>query len=103
MMTNVLHKTRTQLGPILRPDRVQGWATHFSKQQASKQQAFQKSLRLHRSSKPTSKWLKTTWELMRITTNKFCVVSSRLASFMADFVSKNGRFGALFRTIVLKV
>ena len=39
---------------------------------------------------------------MRTTTNKFCAVPSRLARSMADFVSKNGRFWAVFKTIVLK-
>ena len=33
---------------------------------------------------------------MRITTNKFCAVSSRLARSTADLVSKNGRFWAVF-------
>ena len=40
---------------------------------------------------------------MRITTNKFHAVSSHLARSTADLVSKNGRFGAVFRTTVLKV
>ena len=40
---------------------------------------------------------------MRITTNKFRCVLSRLARSTADSVSKNGRFWAVFRTIVLKV
>ena len=40
---------------------------------------------------------------MCITTNKFCAFSSRLASPLADLMSKNGRFGAIFATIVLKV
>ena len=39
---------------------------------------------------------------MRSTTNKFRCVSSRLARSMANLVSKNGRFWAVFRTIVLK-
>ena len=33
-----------------------------------------------------------TAEQMRITTNKFCAISSRLARSMADLVSKNGLF-----------
>ena len=44
-----------------------------------------------------------TREQRRITTNRFRAVSSRLARSMADLVSKNGRFGAVFRTIVLKM
>ena len=40
---------------------------------------------------------------MRITTNKFRAGSTRLARSMADLVSKNGRFWAVFMTIVLKV
>ena len=40
---------------------------------------------------------------MRITTNKFCPGLSRLAHSTADLVSKNGRFSAVFSTIVLKV
>ena len=43
-----------------------------------------------------------TAEQMRITTNRVHAISSRLARSTADFVSKNGRFGAVFRTIVLK-
>ena len=39
---------------------------------------------------------------MRITTNKFRCVLSRLACSTADLVSKNGHFWAVFRTIVLK-
>ena len=39
---------------------------------------------------------------MRITTNKFSSVWSRLARSTADLVSKNGRFWVFFRTIVLK-
>ena len=38
-----------------------------------------------------------TGELRRITTNKFRCISSRLARSTADLVSKNGRFGAVFR------
>ena len=44
-----------------------------------------------------------TGEQRRITTNKFCAVSSRLAHSMANLVSKNGRFWAIFRMIVLKI
>ena len=40
---------------------------------------------------------------MRITTNTFRTGSRRLARSMADLVSKNGRFWAVFRTIVLKL
>ena len=47
---------------------------------------------------------------MRITTNRFRAVSSRLARSMANLVSKKSRFGAVFRcseavfrTIVLKL
>ena len=43
-----------------------------------------------------------TGEQRRITTNRFRSVSSRLARSMADLVSKNARFWAVFRTIVLK-
>ena len=43
-----------------------------------------------------------TGEQMCITTKEFRAVSSRLARSMADLVSKNGRFGPDFRTIVLK-
>ena len=39
---------------------------------------------------------------MRITTNKSRCVLSRLARSTANLVSKNGRFWAVFRTIVLK-
>ena len=39
---------------------------------------------------------------MRITTKDFRYVLSRLARSTADLVSKNGRFWAVFRTIVLK-
>ena len=39
---------------------------------------------------------------MHITKKRFCCVSSPLARSEADLVSKNGRFWALFRTIVLK-
>ena len=39
---------------------------------------------------------------MRITTNRFRAVRAVLVPSMADLVSKNGRSGALFRTIVLK-
>ena len=41
-----------------------------------------------------------TGEQRRITTNKFRAISSRLARSMADSVSKNGCFWAVFRTIV---
>ena len=44
-----------------------------------------------------------TGEQTRITTNKFRCVLSRLARSTADLVSQNGRFGAVFTTIVLKV
>ena len=40
---------------------------------------------------------------MRIGTSKFRCVLSRLARSTADLVSKNGRFWAVFRTIILKV
>ena len=43
-----------------------------------------------------------TAEQMRITTNIFRGIWSRLARSTADLVSKNGRFRAIFRTIVLK-
>ena len=54
--------------------------------------------------------LKTTGQQTRITTNGFRAVLSRLARSMADLVSLNGRFravfrtrfGAVFKTIVLK-
>ena len=39
---------------------------------------------------------------MRITTNKFHCVLSRLAHSTANLVTKNGPFWAVFRTIVLK-
>ena len=42
-------------------------------------------------------------EPRRITTNNFGCISSRLARSTADLVSKNGRFWAVLRTIVLKV
>ena len=62
-----------------------------------------KSLRRHHGSKPASNYLTTTGEQMRITTNRFRAVLSRLASYMAHLVSKNGRFGDFSSTIVLKV
>ena len=37
-----------------------------------------------------------TGEQRRISTNKFCAVSSRLARSMADLVSQNGRFWVVF-------
>ena len=40
---------------------------------------------------------------MRIATTKFRAVSNHLARSMADLVSQNGRFWAVFKTIVLKV
>ena len=43
-----------------------------------------------------------TGEQGRITANKLRAVSSRLVRSMADLASKNGHFGAVFRTIVLK-
>ena len=43
-----------------------------------------------------------TGEQTRTTTNKFRAVSNRLARSMADLVSKNGRFWAVFRTMVVK-
>ena len=63
---------------------------------SSKQQAVKKTLRPHSGSKSASKHLKMTREQRRITTNKFRCVSSRLARSMADLVSKNGRFWAVF-------
>ena len=39
---------------------------------------------------------------MRITANKFRCILIRLARSMANLVSKNGRFWAVFRTMVLK-
>ena len=42
-----------------------------------------------------------TGEETRTSTNRFRAVLSRLARSMADLVSKNGRFWAVFRTIVL--
>ena len=39
---------------------------------------------------------------MRITANRSPAILSRLARSMADLVSKNGRFWAVFRTIILK-
>ena len=41
-------------------------------------------------------------ERMGVTTNKFRCVWSRLACFTADLVSKNDRFSAVFRKIVVK-
>ena len=41
-------------------------------------------------------------ERRRITTNKFLCILSRLARSTGDLVFKNGRFGAVFRMIVLK-
>ena len=41
-------------------------------------------------------------EQMGINCNTFCATSSSLAHFMADLVSKNGRFWAVLRTIDLK-
>ena len=43
-----------------------------------------------------------TGEQWRITANKFRCILSRVAHSMADLVSKNGRFWAVFKTIVLK-
>ena len=43
--------------------------------------------------------LKTTGERMRITTNKFRCVLSRLARSTADLASENGRFWAVFGCI----
>ena len=40
---------------------------------------------------------------MRITCNKFFAILSPLAHLMANLVSKNGRFEAVIRMIVLKV
>ena len=53
-------------------------------------------MRPDQGSKPESKWLKTTGEPRRITTNKFRCILSRLARSTADLVSKNGRFWAVF-------
>ena len=52
-------------------------------------------------------WLKTGIQVAQndrggSTTNRFRAISSRLARSMADLVSKNGHFGAVFSTIVLK-
>ena len=41
-------------------------------------------------------------EQRRITRQGFCALQRHVARSMGDFVSKNGRFGAAFRTIVLK-
>ena len=85
-------------GGFTPPFRGQGTATRFSRSSTntSKQQALEKSLRPHRGSKPASKYLKTTGEPRRITTNKFRCISSHLARSTADLVSKNGRFWAVF-------
>ena len=42
-------------------------------------------------------------EQLRITCNKFCSLLSHLARSMADLVFNNGRFWAIFGTIVLIV
>ena len=44
-----------------------------------------------------------TIQLMRITCNQICAVSSHLARFMTDLVSKNGRLQLVFGTIIVKV
>ena len=69
---------------------------------SSKQQAIKKSFRGHRGSKPTPKYLKTTAQQMCIYCNRIRRILSRQACSMANLVSKNGRFWAVFRPTVLK-
>ena len=114
MISHVLRKTSTQLGPSSSLDYRAGlpsWvypvevlhhllgakgeqhvlAAAAAAASSNKQQALKKSLRPYRGSKPASKKLKTTGEQRRITTNKFRCVLSCLAHSMANLVSKNGR------------
>ena len=65
-------------------------------------QASKKTLRRHPGSKPASKYLKTTGEQRRITANNFRCILNRVARSMSDLVSKNGRFGDVSRTTVVK-
>ena len=119
VISNALTKTRTQLGPchesgfpswvyrvkvlhhLLGSKGEQHILAAASSRSSNKRVKSPCDGTVAQNRHPSSS--KTTGEQTRRTTNKFRAVSSHLARSMADLVSKNGRFGAVFRTIVLKV